>query len=67
MARQLEPALHVDTSASTLQALVPFVPALAAVRTPGNAEAVERLAVAPHVVAVDDLAHYFITGAARQH
>ena len=64
MARQLEPALHIDSSCSTLQALAPFVPCLAGVRTPSNAEDLERLASYAHVTAVDDMAQYFVVASA---
>ena len=60
MARQLEPALHIDSCGTTLHALAPFVPAMAAVRTPHNVEALDRLAVASHVTAIDDLSQYFM-------
>lgn len=60
MARQLEAALHIDSSTTTLTALAPFVPALAAIRTPANSWAVERLSMAPHITVVDHLAQYFL-------
>lgn len=63
--RQLEPALHIDSSCTTLQALAPFVPCLAGVRTPANAEALERLAMYPHIAAVDDMAQYFVLASHR--
>ena len=59
MARQLEPALHIDSCASSVQGLAPFVPAIAAVRTPANVEACDSLAMAPHITAIDNLAKYF--------
>jgi hypothetical protein len=65
MVRQLEPALHVDSSSSTLQALAPFVPSLAGVKTPANAEALELLAMASHVTAIDDMSQYFVQASHR--
>lgn len=65
MVRQLEPALHIDSSNSTLQALAPFVPSLVGVRTPANAEALERLAMSSHVTAIDDISEYFVQASHR--
>ena len=64
MARQLEPSLHIDSSARTLQSLAPFVPLLLGVRTPENAEVLDHLLV-PNLTTVDDISDYFVRPSSR--
>ena len=64
MARQLEPSLHIDSSARTLQSLAPFVPLLLGVRTPENAEVLDRVLV-PNLTTVDDISDYFVKPSSR--
>ncbi|EKX31161.1 hypothetical protein GUITHDRAFT_122633 [Guillardia theta CCMP2712] len=66
MVRQIEPMLHVESSAVVLESLKPFIPNLVVVKTPYN---VSSLSSAPagrggggggNVAIVDDLSQYFM-------